>query len=130
MTTRTYPLPLPEQGDPRFTAALIDDVSRVLREFHGLPSVEGRDFVALGDALHQFLFGEPAAATAPIDAEPPPSPLLKVLADDECRRCPDDRRTPDRVTYLGVRRDETGDRNWWECACSWTWSTPLNGDVS
>lgn len=54
----TYPLTYPDNGDPRFTGELIDEIGAVLAA-HGYPSVDGddTDFAGLRDALHTFLYG-------------------------------------------------------------------------
>ena len=52
---RTYPLLSPE-ADPRFDAGLVEVVALVLEE-RGYPMIhEGRDFDALAEALHGFLY--------------------------------------------------------------------------
>lgn len=54
----TYPLTYPDNGDPRFTGALLDEIGAVLTA-HGYPSVDGDDtaFADLREALRGFLYG-------------------------------------------------------------------------
>lgn len=54
----TYPLPRPDNGDPRFTGELIDAVADLLAA-HGYPAANGddTDFAGLRDALARFLYG-------------------------------------------------------------------------
>lgn len=121
MTARTYPLPLPETGDPRFTAGLVDDVARVFKEFHGLPPVEGRDFTALTDVLHRFLFGEPVPGFAAVMEDMEPLRYTPA-ADGECPRC----RATERVECGLLRGDG---RREMRCGCGWTWSVPADAEA-
>lgn len=52
---RTYPLPRPAGGDPRFTYGLLGDVVAVL-ETHGYPKPTGEDWIELHMALFRFLY--------------------------------------------------------------------------
>lgn len=54
----TYPLTLPDNGDPRFTGELLDEIGAVLAA-HGYPSVDGddTDFARLREAIQTFLYG-------------------------------------------------------------------------
>lgn len=54
----SYPLTYPDNGDPRFTGELIDEIGAVLAA-HGYPPVDGDDtaFADLRDALRSFLYG-------------------------------------------------------------------------
>lgn len=54
----SYPLTYPDNGDPRFTGELIDEIGAVLTA-HGYPSVDGNDtdFARLRDAIQTFLYG-------------------------------------------------------------------------
>jgi hypothetical protein len=55
MSDRTYPLPRPDEADPRFTIGLAYDVGRVL-EAAGYPPLTGRDIFELQRALYRFLY--------------------------------------------------------------------------
>lgn len=77
MTSRTYPMPRP-QNDPRFTLGLLLDVASVL-ERHGFPSVSGADLGDLGQALFRYLYAA-ADGSSPSLAE-----YRSALAYWECK---------------------------------------------
>lgn len=54
----TYPLTLPDNGDPHFSGELLDEIGAVLTA-HGYPSVDGddTDFARLRVAIQTFLYG-------------------------------------------------------------------------
>jgi predicted Zn finger-like uncharacterized protein len=120
VTARTYPLDLPEDGDPRFTPALVDDVARVLTKIHGLPPVEGRDFTALADTLHRFFFDEPMPHFAAVMEDMEPLRYTPA-ADGDCPRC----RSSARVEFGPLRGDG---RQEMRCGkCDWAWSIAVDG---
>lgn len=54
----TYPLTYPDNGDPRFTGELLDEIAAALAA-HGYPPADGNDtdFAGLRDTLRTFLYG-------------------------------------------------------------------------
>lgn len=70
MSARAYPLPRPENDDPRFTVGLHLDVAKVLQE-HGFPKPSGVDLVDLGQALFHFLYAtDQRPAPTPVETAP------------------------------------------------------------
>jgi hypothetical protein len=53
-----YPLP-PLDEDPRFTAGLLFDAAKLLRDHHYPMPSSGADLIRLQTALFEFLYGGP-----------------------------------------------------------------------
>lgn len=76
MTARAYPLPRPNDDDPRFTVGLHLDVAKVLTD-HGFPKLSGVDLVDLGQAIFHFVY---ASTDRPV---PAPAPDTASAVEDD-----------------------------------------------